>query len=137
MIGNAQLRTPEYLQGWSPEIEFLDCAKVSKMQQRTCVPSGCYDDVMVIDERSPLEPESGYQVKYYEPGVGNVRVGAVGDPEGETLVLSKVSQLSPEDLAKARRDAMKLEQRAFKINPIYRKTQPVTPPAVVAGTLGG
>jgi len=61
----------------------------------------------------------------------------VGDPEGETLVLSKVSQLSPEDLAKARQEAMNLEQRAFKINPIYRKTQPVTPPAVVAGTLGG
>jgi hypothetical protein len=137
MIGNAQLGTPEYLQGWSPEIEFLDCATVSKMQERTCVPSGCYDDVMVINERSPLEPESGYQLKYYEPGVGNVRVGAVGDPEGETLVLSKVSQLSPEDLAKARQEAMNLEQRAFKINPIYRKTQPVTPPAVVAGTLGG
>ena len=136
MTGNAQLGTPEYLQGWSPEIEFLDCAKVSKMQQSTCVPAACYDNVMVTNERSPLEPESGYQLKYYAPGVGTVRVGAVGDPEGETLVLSKVSQLSPEDLAKARQDAIKMEKRAFD-NPIYRKTQPVTPPAIVAGTLGG
>jgi hypothetical protein len=137
MIGNAQLGTPEYLQGWSPEIEFLDCARVFKMQQKTCVPAGCYDNVMITDERSPLEPESGHQRKYYAPGVGNVRVGAIGDPEGETLVLSKVSQLSPEDLAKARQQAQTLEKRAFKVSPIYRKTQPVTPPVVVAGTLGG
>jgi hypothetical protein len=137
MIGNVQLGTPEYLQGWSPEIEFLDCAKVSKMQEKTCVPSGCYDNVMMTKERSPLEPESGYQLKYYAPGVGNVRVGAVGDPEGETLVLSKVSQLTPEQLAKARQEALTMEKRAFKVKPIYRKTQPVTPPAIVAGTLGG
>ena len=131
MIGNAQLGTPEYLQGWSPEIEFLDCAKVSKMQQKTCVPAGCYEGVMMTKEQSPLEPESGYQLKYYAPGVGNVRVGAVGDPEGETLVLSKVSKLSPKQLASARQDALTMEKRAVKVNPIYRKTQPVTPPAVV------
>jgi hypothetical protein len=133
MTGNAQLGTPEYLQGWSPEIEFLDCAKVSKMQQRTCVPAGCYNDVMVTNERSPLEPESGYQLKYYAPGLGNVRVGAVGDPEGETLVMTKVSQLSPEELAKARQEALKLEKNAFKVSPTYRKTQPATPPAIVLG----
>jgi hypothetical protein len=137
MVGNAQLGSPEYLQGWSPEIEFLDCAKVFKMQQNACVPAGCYDDVMITDERSPLEPESGHQRKYYAPGVGNVRVGAVGDPEEETLVLSKVSQLTPEQLAKARQEASKLEKNAYKVNPIYRKTQPVTPPAVVAGPVGG
>jgi hypothetical protein len=134
MIGDAQLGTPEYLQGWSPEIEFLDCARVFKMQQKTCVPTACYDNVMITDERSPLEPESGHQRKYYAPGVGNVRVGAINDPEGETLVLSKVSQLSPEDLAKARQQAQTLEKRAFKVSSIYRKTQPATPPAV---TLGG
>jgi hypothetical protein len=137
MVGNAQLGSPEYLQGWSPEIEFLDCAKVFKMQQKACVPAGCYDDVMITDERSPLEPESGHQRKYYAPGVGNVQVGAVGDPEEETLVLSKVSQLTPEQLAKARQEASKLEKNAYKVNPIYRKTQPVTPPAVVAGPVGG
>jgi hypothetical protein len=137
MIGNAELGTPEYLQGWSPEIEFLDCAKVFKTQQRTCVPAGCYDNVMITDERSPLEPESGHQRNYYSPGVGNVQVGAVNDPEDETLVLSKVSQLSPEQLATARQEALTMEKRAFKVNPIYRKTQPVTPPAIVAGPLGG
>jgi hypothetical protein len=137
MIGNPQLGMPEYLQGWAPEIEFLDCAKVSEMQQRTCVPAGCYENVMITDERSPLEPESGYQRKYYAPEVGNVQVTAVNDPEGETLVLSKVSQLSPEDMAKARQQALELEKRAYKVSPLYRKSQPVDPPAVVPGPLGG
>jgi hypothetical protein len=115
----------------------LDCAKVSEMQQRTCVPAGCYENVMITDERSPLEPESGYQRKYYAPEVGNVQVTAVNDPEGETLVLSKVSKLSPEDMAKARQQALELEKRAYKVSPLYRKSQPVDPPAVVPGPLGG
>ena len=91
MLADPQLGTPEYLQGWSPDIEFLDCAKVYKMQQKTCVPLGCYENVMITDERSPLEPESGHQLKYYAPGVGTVRVGFVDDPEGETLVLVEVT----------------------------------------------
>jgi hypothetical protein len=127
MLGDPQLGTPEYLQGWSPDIEFLDCAKVSKMQQRTCVPVGCYENVIIIDERSPLEPESGFQLKYHAPGVGNVRVGFVDDPEGEKLVLTKVAQLSPEELIKVRQAALKLEERAYKINKLYRQTPPMEP----------
>ena len=69
--------------------------------------------------------------------MGNVQVGAVDDPEGETLVLTKVSQLSPEELAKAREEALKLEKNAYKVNSVYRKTQPITPPAIVPGPLGG
>jgi len=137
MPGNPQLGTAEYLQGWAPEIEFLDCAAVSEMQQKTCVPAGCYQNVMIINERSPLEPESGYQRKFYAPDVGNVHVTAVDDPEGETLVLSKVSQLNPEDLAKARAEALELEKRAYKVNRVYRQTQPADPPAIAPGSLGG
>jgi hypothetical protein len=137
MPGNPQLGTAEYLQGWAPEIEFLDCAAVSEMQQKTCVPAGCYENVMIINERSPLEPESGYQRKFYAPDVGNVHVTAVDDPEGETLVLSKVSQLSSEDLAKARAQALELEKRAYKVNRVYRQTQPADPPAIAPGSLGG
>jgi len=129
MLADPQLGTPEYLQGWSPNIEFLDCAKVYKMQKETCVPLGCFENVMITDERSPLEPESGHQRKYYVPGVGNVRVGAVDDPEGETLVLLGVKQLSPDELAKARQDALKLEKRAYKISDLYRQTSPIEVPA--------
>jgi hypothetical protein len=133
MLADPQLGTPEYLQGWSPDIDFLDCAKVSKMQQRTCVPVGCYENVMVIDERSPLDPESGHQLKYYAPGVGSVRVGFVDDPEGETLVLVKVAKVSPEEMAKARQEALKLEQHANKISKLYRQTPPVEPMPSVTG----
>lgn len=49
---------------------------------------------MITDERSPLEPESGHQRKYNAPGAGTVQVGAVEDPEGETLVLVKVPDIS-------------------------------------------
>jgi hypothetical protein len=122
MPGDPKLGTPEYLQGWSPDIEFLDCAKVSKMQQRTCVPVGCYNNVMIIDERSPLDPDSGHQLKYHAPGVGNVRVGFVDDPEGEVLVLAKVAQLSSEELIKVRQEALKLEEHAYKISKLYRQT---------------
>jgi hypothetical protein len=125
MPGDPKLGAPEYLQGWSPDIEFLDCAKVSKMQQRTCVPTGCYQNVMIIDERSPLDPDSGHQLKYHAPGVGNVRVGFVDDPEGEVLVLVKAAQLSSAELIKARQDALKLEEHAYKINKLYRQTPPL------------
>lgn len=137
MLGNPQLGTPEYLQGWAPEIEFLDCAAVSEMQPSTCVPAGCYQNVLVLNERSPLEPESGYQRKFYAREVGNIHVTAVDDPEGETLVLTKVSQLSPDDLAKARAQALELEKRAYKVNRVYRQTQPADPPVIVPGSLGG
>jgi hypothetical protein len=133
VVANPQLGTPEYLQGWSPDIEFLDCAKVSKMQQRTCAPVGCYENVMITDERSPLEPESGHQLKYYAPEVGNVRVGFIDDPEGEVLVLAKVAKLSPEEMAKARQEALKLEEHAYKISKLYRQTPPVEPMPSVTG----
>jgi hypothetical protein len=124
MLADPQLGTAEYLQGWSPDIDFLDCAKVYKMQQETCVPVGCYENVLITDERSPLEPESGHQRKYYAQGVGTVRVGAVDDPEGETLVLAKASKLSPQDLAKVHQEALKLEQNAYKVSKLYRQTPP-------------
>ena len=129
MLGNPQSGTSEYLQGWSPDIDFLNCAKVYKMQQKTCVPVACYDNVLITEERSPLKPESGHQRKYYAPGVGNVRVDAVGDPADQTLVLAEVSQLSSEDLAKVRQEALKLEKIAYAVNAVYSQTSPSVPRA--------
>ena len=133
MLADPQLGTPEYLQGWSPDIEFSDCAKVYKMQEQTCVPLGCYENVMITDERNSLEAERGHQRKYYAPGVGNVRVGFVDDPEGETLVLVGVNQLSPDELARARQDALKLEKHAYRISDLYRQTSPIEVPPDMPG----
>lgn len=62
--------TPPYRQGFAPGIKFLDCAKTLETGQKICEPSGCYDNVLLIDEWSPLDPDSGHQRKYYAPAVG-------------------------------------------------------------------
>ena len=97
MLADPQLGTPEYLQGWSPDIDFLDCAKVYKVQQKTCVPVGCYENVLITDERSPLEPDSGHQRKYYAQG-GALSGLAVDDPEGETPRAGQGFQVEPTGL---------------------------------------
>jgi len=114
----------KYLQGYVPDIAFLDCARVLKMGEATCVPTGCYKDVQIVAERSPLEPGSGTQLKYYAPGVGNVQIGAVGDKENETLVLVEVSRLGTQALREARREALKLEKHAYQVSPVYQQTAP-------------
>ncbi len=128
MRANPRTGTSSYLQGFAPSIEFEYRAKVSKSGLRTCVPVQCYDDVLLIDEWNPLKPESGRQLNYYASGVGNVRVGAVGGPETEELVLVKVNSLSPADLANARTEALKLEQHAYQVSPkLYGHTPPAAP----------
>jgi hypothetical protein len=115
MRADPQLGTSSYLQGYAPEIEFSDRAKVHQMDQRTCVPVGCYDGVLVTDEWNALEAGDAHQRKFYAPGVGNVRVGAAGGKEQEELVLVKLSHLDPGALAQAREEALKLERRAYRV----------------------
>ena len=69
------------------------------------------------------------QLKYYAPGVGNVRVGWAGrDEEKEVLVLSKVGRLGPAALAEVRREALLLERRAYKVSKhLYGRTPPAEP----------
>jgi hypothetical protein len=112
MRAEPRLRTPSYLQGWAPKIDFSDAAKVFKTRQRTCVPVDCYRRVLVTEEWNTVE-KGAHQLKYYAPGVGNIRVGAAGaDKEDETLVLAKVIHLGPAGLAKARVGALELDKRA-------------------------
>jgi hypothetical protein len=98
---------------------------VRKVGQRTCVPTDCYDDVLVMEEWDQAEP-AARQLKYYAPGVGNVRVGWTGrDEEKEVLVLSKLVQA---DVAEVRREALKLEQSAYKVSKdLYGRTPPAEP----------
>jgi hypothetical protein len=123
-----QPNKPEILQGLSPDVQFLDCAKDVKTGERVCVPAGCYDGSRLVDERSPLNPDSGVQRKTYAPGVGNVRVEAIGDPEGETLVLISRTTLSPAELAKADAEAKKLDQHGHDTHQIYKASAPLQGP---------
>jgi hypothetical protein len=114
MLGDPKAGTPSYSNGWAPSVEFTDRAVVDQVNQKTTVPAGNYENVLVIDEFNNEEP-GAHQLKYYAPGVGNVRVGWRGDPtDQENLELIKFEQLSAEELAKAREAALKLEQNAYE-----------------------
>ena len=117
---------PDYAQGFAPPpVEFTDRARIYKTVQQTCVPADCYENVLVTEEFNPDE-SGAFQLKYYAPGVGNVRVGWRGEKEEEkeTLKLVDLSQLGPEALSKARRAAMEMDRRAYERSDAYRETKP-------------
>ena len=125
MPAEPRLGTSSYRQGFAPDVEFFDCGKVLNTGLLTCVSGTCRNNVMVIDEWAPLDPEGGHQRKFHDDGVGIVQVGAVGDPEDETLVLSNVRRLGPREMAKARKLALRLERRAYQLSDVYRHTPPI------------
>jgi hypothetical protein len=123
MKADPQPGTPSYSQGYAPPpINWSDRAKVDQVGQKTCVPAGCYKDVLVIAESSTKEGPDALQLKYYAPGVGYIRVGWRGKREKlrETLELREVVKLTPDALAKARAEALAIERRAY----LYSRTPP-------------
>jgi hypothetical protein len=125
MQGNPRVGAPSYVQAHAPAVKFLDCGAVVQENQRVCVPSGCYEDVLVIDERNPLEPEVGHQRKFYSAGTGLVKVTAVGGDNQETLDLVKPGQLTDAQLQEVNRQAQALDKHAYQVNPTdYAKTAP-------------
>jgi hypothetical protein len=122
----------QWLQGWVPSIEFLDCARVYTIRHQVCVPFSCYSPYLRTNERSPLDPLGGIQTKYHAKGVGIVQVGAVDDPEGETLVLTDRAQLGPGEMMNARVAAMGLDERGYFTSSVYAMTpRAQLPPGVV------
>jgi hypothetical protein len=129
MRAQPRLGTPGYAQGYAPPpINWIDRGRVHNVGEKVCVPVGCYEDVLVIEEFERNKP-GAYQLKYYAPGVGDVRVGWRGpeEEEKEGLDLVKDVRLSPEALAEARADALELEERAYELKEFYRGTQPAKP----------
>ena len=118
--------TSSYSLGWGPAVGFNDRAKVSKTGIKTCVPRGCYTNVLLTSEFNPDEPGK-FQLKYYAPGVGNVRVGWAGKNEDtkETLVLVAVNRLGAKAMAQARAAARKLEASAYERKKVYGETRPL------------
>ena len=114
---------PSYSQGYAPPpYNWTDRGRVDQVGQKTCVPTGCYNDILVIAETSNAEGPKAEQLKYYAPGMGLVRVGWRGKAEKlrETLELAEIVNLGPEALAKARAEALELEKRAY----VYGRTPP-------------
>lgn len=131
MMAEPRLGAPSYAQGYAPPpINWADRGRVYQADQRTCVPVACYRDVLVTEEFERAKPGS-YQLKFYAPGVGNVRVGWRGakEKEREVLVLVDYAQLSPKALARVRSDALELERRAYELRKdLYGQTQPADGP---------
>lgn len=116
-----------YSQGYAPPpINWVDRARVHQMGVRTCVPTGCYNGVLVTEEFEPDKPNAS-QLKYYARGVGGVRVGwkGKGEKEREVLQLVKVVKLSPAQMAKVRQQALAQDKRGYRVSKdVYRHTTP-------------
>lgn len=118
--------TPDYAQGFAPKpVNWVDRGRVHKTGQEVCVPAGCYDDVVVIEEFEPTI-EQAFQDKFYAPGVGVVKVGWRGknDENKEVLELVEFRELTDAQLAKAREAALQLEEKAYGTSKdVYAKTE--------------
>ncbi len=125
MQATPKIGTSSYAQGWGPAVDWTDRGQVERMGEKTCVPVKCYEDVLVIAESSASESDA-YQLKYYAPMVGNVRVGwrGAGEKSKEVLELSKFEVRSEDSLASVRDEALKLESHGYEVSPdLYGKTK--------------
>jgi len=126
MMAEPKLGMAEYYQGWGPAVEWSDYGRIDKMGQETCVPLGCYKDVMVIAESS-LGEVGAAQFKYYVVSVGEIRVNWGGtDATQEALGLVEHEQLSTEALAAINAEALALEKHAYEVSKdVYGQTTPI------------
>ena len=127
MPAGPQPGTPSYSEGWGPAVGWTDRGKVDRIGQTTTVPAGRYTDVIVIAETSASEANAE-QLKYYAPGVGNVKVGwrGAGEKTRETLDLTKVERLDAKGMAEVRAGALKMEKSAYtRSKNVYGRTTPL------------
>ena len=126
MLAKPSLTGPDYVQAYAPKVQFLDCGDVIQKNQHVCVPTGCYDDVLVIDEYNPLEPpEAGHQRKFYSKGTGLIKVTAVGGPDQEFMDLVSKEVLTPAQLDAVNAEALAMDERAYRVSrSVYAKTAP-------------
>ena len=119
-----QVRDVLYLQGSAPSIDFLDCARVHSVDGTSTVPVGTFRDVLTTWETSPLENTTAIQTKTHAPDVGIVRVSAINDPEGETLVLSSNVTLAGSERTWADRAALREDAHGQHTNRLWAQTPP-------------
>lgn len=127
MPARPQRGTPDYAEGWGPEVDWSDRGKVHRVGIKDCVPVSCYRNVVVIDEFSFDEPGM-HQLKYYAPDVGGIRTSWHGanETEREELTLTSLKRLSPRELNQLRKDIIEQDRRGYQRSPrVYAKTAPI------------
>jgi hypothetical protein len=123
MLARPTTRSPAYLQGLAPPVGFQDCAKVIQTGQHICVPVRCYDNVLVTEEWAPNDPAGGRQQKFYAPGVGNIRVDAVGGANPEVLRLTQYTRLCGAAFGRVRSAALRQDARGYQNSgAVYSRT---------------
>lgn len=114
-----------YSQAYAPHVKFYDRARVLKTGLKICIPSGCYRNVVKIDEYAPYNPSDHHQLKWYAPGAGTILAKPAGEPHPETVSLAKVTHLGADAMAAARAGVLKTERLAYKTSDAYRHTPPM------------
>jgi hypothetical protein len=123
----------DYLQGDAPAVDFLDCATVVEDNVVGCALELCFENGLLTYERSPLDPAGGFQTKLHAPGVGIVEIGALDDPEGETLVLHHLIKIDQDEREQATERALRLDSRGYENSETYKHSER----AVAAPGCGG
>jgi len=127
--GPHMLADPEvgdaYEEGLVRSIEFYDVSEVASTDVRTCVPKDCYNNVLYVNETSPLDETGGTQTKYYAPNVGLVRIGATGGDAQERMTLRSVGKISDDALERVNREVRRLDEHGREISNLYARTNPV------------
>jgi hypothetical protein len=122
------------VQGYSPMIEFWDCARFLRVRSHRCIPSGCYDGVALTKEIAPFDPAGGAQLKYIAPGVGTVAARPLGEPNPETVALTSADFLCPSAMDVIRQEALAQDQRAYVVATGVYAASPPAARTLQAGT---
>jgi hypothetical protein len=122
------------VQGYSPAIQFWDCARFVRHFNRWCIPSGCYRDVVVTNEFAPYDPAGGHQLKYNAPGVGTIAARPLGDPLPETITLTSAGFLCPSAMDVIRQETLAQDQRGYQVASRVYAGSPPAAQTLRAGT---
>jgi hypothetical protein len=115
MPANPTSSTPPWAIAQPPK-EDGDAAAFQRMQKRECVPFGCFDNVLVVEEGKKSALNNEY--KYYALGVGQIRnepLGSSRHQDIETLV--NFTMLSPAGLTEASNEALRIDAEAARLLP--------------------
>ena len=114
-----------YTEGLVPRIDFFDVTTVFAKGLHVCVPVNCYDNVLLTHETSPLDPTSGIQTKFYAPGVGLIKIGAIGGDTKERVELSRLRHLSASALQAVDQQVRMMDRRGHRVSNVYARTAAV------------
>ncbi|GAB4052336.1 hypothetical protein [Catellatospora paridis] len=121
--GDPDRDEPPYLRAEAPAIGLLQCGLVIRTSaDEVCAPAICYDDVLIVEEFSPLLAPPVRHA--YAPGIGLI-AAAQANSDGETLFLSGKRGLTIAERLAADWEAVQLEDRAYETSEVYADTSPM------------